>query len=648
LQSLIWYRNRLSLMSAGEVAWRLRRTIMDRLEPIRSLARPPDPHVASNSLAAWPAPDLSADELNSYLAAAGCVLGGRVNVFGDWILAESLSAGTGSKAGASGVLSGVPGKTIDYRDARVVGDARVVWEVNRGFDLLALAQAGALVENEAYSQRARQILEGWLHDNPYPKGLNWASALESGLRLINWYLAARFFGWHRTSGPVERAWLDSIYRHSQFIWSNQSRYSSANNHLIGEMAGLYVAAAAWPCWPASALWQRRSRAILEREISLQVHEDGVSREQSVGYQIFVLQLLIVAGLVGELHGDAYSCEYWSTVRRMIEFLRGIADASGSLPDFGDSDNGMALMLSPQARLRQFTDLIELEEAFSIRDWKPSTGLSAAAWLLAGFPIPRNWPREQVQTRKSFPKGGYFVLGDRYGSRKEVSAVFDAGPLGYLSIAAHGHADCLSFTLSLAGEQVLIDPGTYCYHRDLEWRNYFRSTAAHNTLRVDGRDQSEMGGPFMWLQRARPTVESWDLAGPRPHVRARHDGYARLPDPLVHTRELVIDLERSCIDVTDSLSCRGSHIVERFWHFAEECAVERCAAGVAIRLRGMNATLQCHDSTTVDILHGSYAPRAGWVSRRFGKVAPTTTVVFRGSVSGPTELRTSLRWQLDET
>jgi hypothetical protein len=292
------------------------------------------------------------------------------------------------------------------------------------------------------------------------------------------------------------------------------------------------------------------------------------------------------------------------------------------------------------------DLVELEEAFSLSDRKPSSGHSMAGWLLAGFPIPRNWPQERIQTPRAFPKGGYFVLGDQYGTPAEVSAVFDAGPLGYLSIAAHGHADCLSFTLSLAGEQVLIDPGTYCYHSDLEWRNYFRSTAAHNTLRIDGRDQSEMGGPFMWLHRAQPTVESWDLAGPRPHIRARHDGYERLTDPLHHTRELLIDLETSCIDVMDSLSCRGSHVAERFWHFAEGCTVERLADGVAIRARGLRVTLQCHDGAAVSILQGSYAPRAGWVSRRFGKLAPTTTVVFRRPVSGPTELRTTLRWQLD--
>ena len=90
------------------------------------------------------------------------------------------------------------------------------------------------------------------------------------------------------------------------------------------------------------------------------------------------------------------------------------------------------------------------------------------------------------------------MGRDFGTKDEVIAVMDAGPLGYLSIAAHGHADCLAFTLAVAGRAILIDPGTYCYHSEPEWRDYFRGTAAHNTVRVDGCDQSEIGGAFMWL------------------------------------------------------------------------------------------------------------------------------------------------------
>ncbi len=99
---------------------------------------------------------------------------------------------------------------------------------------------------------------------------------------------------------------------------------------------------------------------------------------------------------------------------------------------------------------------------------------------------------------------------------EIRLVVDAGPLGYRSIAAHGHADALSFTLSVGGLEFLVDPGTYAYHTQGAWRQYFRGTAAHNTVRVDGQDQSESGGNFMWLRKARAGCNLWDSrarAGP---------------------------------------------------------------------------------------------------------------------------------------
>jgi uncharacterized heparinase superfamily protein len=80
-------------------------------------------------------------------------------------------------------------------------------------------------------------------------------------------------------------------------------------------------------------------------------------------------------------------------------------------------------------------------------------------------------------------------------------LLDAGPLGLGSLAAHGHADALSLWASLDGKPLLIDAGTYAYHEDPAWRDHFRSTPAHNTLTLDGKNQSEIHGPFLWGRKA---------------------------------------------------------------------------------------------------------------------------------------------------
>ncbi|MEP7244976.1 MAG: alginate lyase family protein [Gammaproteobacteria bacterium] len=653
MQPLSWYVNRLARMSPGEVLWRSKHAFADRLAQFLPVGSVPTPQSGRASLPPWPVPAIA--DTQPYQDAAGRILQGQIDLFGQWVKLKDAERdwNVDPTSGIAGPMS--HGTLVDFRDESLVGSARAVWEVNRHYQIVNVAQAWALCGNERYRAGALQLLASWLKACPYPLGINWTSALEPGIRLVNWYLAARMLQIDPARDAVAAPMVESVFRHCEFIWTNQSRYSSANNHLIGEMAGLFVASCGWPCWPQSARWRADAKRILEREAQRQVHEDGVGREQTVSYQMFVLQFLIIAGLVGEVSGEPFSREYWAIVRKMIEFLRAIADAGDHLPDFGDADDGVVFVLSPDGRNRRFLTLKDLDTAFSgSRSVSGSEEArraedESAGWLTRGFPVPAHWPVTEPGQRRelarAFPEGGYFVLGEHFGTAREALAVLDAAPLGYLSIAAHGHADCLSFTLSLAGEQILIDPGTYCYHTEPEWRTYFRSTAAHNTLRVDGRDQSEMSGAFMWSHKAAPAVESVQLEGARQRVRARHNGYMRLADPVLHTRELLFNVGDAGMDEADELACNGPHEVERFWHVAEECSVKVADEHtVVIDSPRASLTLRCEGATRIEVARGSEKPRLGWVSRHFGLRAPTTTLILRDSIKGATTLRTALRWK----
>lgn len=637
-----WYVHRLSLMTAGEIVWRVSQAIGARVERLLPARVTVTVRPAAAHLPGWPVPEGAA--VTAHVEQAEAILAGCVELFG-----EPVRVGFTDTDWNRDPLSGLclplsSGKTDYLRSAAFTAALRTLWEVNRHYQFVALAQGYALTGERRFRDGALALVDSWLKACPYPRGPNWVSALEHGIRLMNWYLGARLLGLAVSEMP--RQWLESIYLHCRFIDRNRSRYSSANNHLIGEMAGLFVAASAWPFWPESTKWREEARRVLESEARLQVHEDGVGREQAVGYQIFVLHFLILAGLAAELHDRPFGREYWSVVRSMIGFLRSIADCRGRLPDIGDSDEGMGFMLSPQARMQRLEDLLELDDFWSGKNSGRPTGSSAAAWLAAAFPRPANWPQGQVPRRRVFPQGGYFVLGSDFGSPREVLLVFDAGPLGYLSIAAHGHADCLSFVLSIAGRRVLVDPGTYCYHQDRRWRDYFRSTAAHNTVRVDGEDQSVMGGPFMWLHKAAPKVLSWNLDAPVQRIRAQHDGYRRLRDGVIHVREARLDCAARRLEVEDTLQCSGAHVVERFWHLDPECAVRRTddASSVLIETGSLRIELFCGDGE-LKVLRGSLAPRAGWVSPRFGTLRETTTIVATSAIRGTTRLVTRFQWSL---
>ena len=116
---------------------------------------------------------------------------------------------------------------------------------------------------------------------------------------------------------------------------------------------------------------------------------------------------------------------------------------------------------------------------------------------------------------------------------QVQLAFNCGALGYGAMAAHGHADALSIWLSVGAFWALIDPGTGAFDDDASVREYYRSTRAHNTIEVDGLDQSVQAGPTIWHRQARPVMDHNDLE-PDVLARGRHDGYTRLRDPCLIT------------------------------------------------------------------------------------------------------------------
>jgi uncharacterized heparinase superfamily protein len=258
----------------------------------------------------------------------------------------------------------------------------------------------------------------------------------------------------------------------------------------------------------------------------------------------------------------------------------------------------------------------------------------------------------LPVRHAFPEGGYFILGENFETPREVRLVADAGPLGYLSIAAHGHADALAFTLSVAGKPILVDPGTFSYHTEGLWRRYFRGTSAHNTAVVDSENQSEFGGNFLWLEHAKVAVDAFDVSTGTQVLTAHHDGYRRLADPVRHHRTwryhagdsgLQAD---SRLTITDEFLCSGAHSIEIYWHFAPECTVTQHGNVVIAERNGIRVRLVCPAGLVLTLVTGRdpLPPRQdplGWFSTGFDIKVPTTTAVCAGAFRGDTSFRSVL-------
>jgi heparinase II/III-like protein len=536
---------------------------------------------------------------------------------------------------------------------RILNGEIEVRQPNRHLELVTLAQAWHLTGELRYALGCRTLLDAWFERRPYPRGVTWSASLEHAVRLVNWSFAWFLLGADESvlfagaEGQAFRGrWLDSVYQHCHFIPRYWSRHSSANNRLLGEATGLFVGALTWPLWRQSAQWARQARAELEREALAQTFADGVNKEQALWYHHVVVDMMLISGLVGRANGQDFGDEYWRRLEAMLEFIASVMDVAGNVPLFGDADEGVLVRLHPDPDADVFRSLLSTGAVHFRRPAMRAKGGvfdDKTRWLLgdeAEEAFARIDASRAFPVRRAFPEGGYFILGEEFETPREVRLVADAGPLGYLAIAAHGHADALAFTLSVAGKPILVDPGTFS-HSAAPWRRYFRSTAAHNTVVVDNRNQSQYGDSFFWLQHASTALNTFYASGDDQTLSAHHDGYRRLADSVRHRRTWRYTAGIAHLSITDELRCAGAHSVAIHWHFAPECTVELEERTVIARRDSVQVELRCPKGLEPTLVSGREAPPLGWYSSRLDVKSPATTAVFAGSIRGNAVFSTSV-------
>ncbi len=530
-------------------------------------------------------------------------------------------------------------KDLDYWNPDIVRDVKYVWELNRHQHFVTLAKAFLLTGNEKYAQALFAQWEHWIEKNPFKHGINWTSSLEAAFRLFSWTWALQMVKNSRHFTPLlYLRILQSIEQHAVFISGKLSLYSSANNHLLGEALGLFYAGCYYPELQQAPRWQSTGYQLLCREIPVQVYKDGVIKEQTVHYQQYILYF----GLLFKFAADYVNKEIPKTVldrlEKMAFFLGALMDSKGNLPDIGDQDGGCTLRLDEMENNLNRDILNAAAIFFKQGGIKRVPFGQGALWLcgVSGYHAYEDLQKQGPKVLQKFPFGGYAVVNNSV-QKMPQTLCFDAGPLGLGRLAAHGHADALSVWWFINGEPVLLDAGTYMYLGAVEWRRYFRGTGAHNTLRVDGQDQSEMQGPFQWGRKA--NAELLECTGdPTIVLRGRHDGYANLG--VIHER--VLAFRGNEWTIKDILHGRGRHRVELFFHLGQ-CSIR--SAGEKIVCRFQKFQVQFHFSPgemTFSIENGSLMPKSGWRSTKFGEKHPSPVIHTVAEQLCPAELITTMK------
>ncbi len=653
MSKVAWYFNRLSLMSPGEVAFRLSDEVKKRFEKMNYRDYVPDISLLEKT-PRWYGEDLDKEEMiASFAANMGC-LRERAEQFMEHKFSffsfskedfgKEINWHKDYKTGKESPLKFC--KTIDYRDFKKMGDIKYIWEINRHHHLITLAKAYHLLGKKEYKDEALKQIDNWIDANPYLMGVNWESSLELAVRMISWGWVWYFIKDEVSSG-FKTKWLKSIYQHCQVISDNFSRYSSANNHLIGEAAGLFIASIVWPFQSNSERWQLKSFKILVKEMTKQDFPDGVNKEQALSYQQFVLDFFLLAGLLGEKNGIEFPRNYWGRMEKMIDFIASVMDKDGHVPQIGDADDGFAVILNEAENSHVYKSLLATGAAiFKRGDLKDKAGdIDEKTVWLVGNHGRRAFDRlkeKPYKGKKKFERGGYYILSDREEERDEIKAIVDCGPLGYLSIAAHGHSDALSLLLNVSGREILIDPGTYAYHTKRAWRDYFKGTSAHNTIRIDGEDQSLSGGNFMWLKKAAASVIKHHENDQKTVIVGEHNGYRRLKDPVWHRREIVFNKEERNFNICDRIEAEQEHIIEQFYHFSPQCQLTEAGQNKwLIENDDIRVEFHIDEKFKVNLCRGGELPTIGWYSARFDYKEPTCCLVNSYEGDGDVSFETKI-------
>lgn len=519
---------------------------------------------------------------------------------------------------------------INPLDYAQVGDSKVTWELNRHQWLVELGLAWQLTKNEKYAAVFLQRIHAWMEDNPPGFGINWSSSLEVSYRLISWCWALVLFKDAKAlTTSTQLSILSWLQAHARHIERYLSVYYSPNTHLTGEALGLFYAGSLFPEMREASRWRSTGRKILLEQLQRQVHVDGVYFEQSTRYQYYTVEIYLHFMILAERSGDILPDSFAERVQSMLDFLLDLRRPDGSFPQIGDNDGG-ALLPILHREPGDFSGLFSVAAALFRREdyaWAAGKSTPELICLLGpaghyGFLSLKQ--RAPVFTpSRHYSEGGYVVMRNARRTRGH-QLILDVGPLGCSDSAAHGHADLLSIQCSAFGDNYLVDAGSGNYTADPHWRNYFRSTQAHNAVIVDGLSQMEPSGPFGWRgRRPQVSVHHYQSTSDLTFVDASHDAWMGLPDPVVHRRRVYFVRQRYWV-VVDDLSAQHSHQFELRFQFSP-IAVALEGNGW-VRARGEHGScllmlVVANTALELTVSTGEEQPAAGWISDNYGHKAP---------------------------
>ncbi len=461
-------------------------------------------------------------------------------------------------------------------------DVKVPWELSRCHHFLLLGQAYLVTKNEIYTQKFIQHVSDWINENPLMRSINWESAMVVSIRAVNWLYALNMFvGSPLINDAFIRKISLSLYDHGWFIYRNLEKgFPYSDNHYASNIAGLLFLGSFFKDIPEGKRWFNFALKEFYSEVRVQVMPSGVHFELSTSYHRLMTEFFFYSYLHLKRNNINIPSDIRHRIEKMFDFVLFYIKPDGNSPIIGDEDNGRFLPFDkyekPDHRYLLSLAAIEfkkpLYKKYSIGHIPESLFLFEEKSKEIFDSIPDT---SKTLDSKSFSDAGFYILRhlDHYMfiNNSGVSRYPDHIKSGRF----HTHADLLSFEFALGKSTFIIDAGTYAYTSSQSERNHFRSTKVHNTLTVDDCDQHilDKNNAFKLHQLAYPVENVFENGEFEDKFFGSHDGYCKLPEPILHTRQILFNKKELIYNVRDELKGEGVHNVKWHFHFNSGLEVE---------------------------------------------------------------------------
>lgn len=444
------------------------------------------------------------------------------------------------------------------------GDIKMIWEPSRFGAAYLLVRAAWRTGDDRYAEQFWRLVEDWREHNPPDLGVNWKCGQETSIRVMAWIFGLYALIESPASTPIRVAMLGAMIAQSGARVEANLEYalSQFNNHGVSEGVGLFTIGTLFPEFQSAARWKNMGRKVLESLSRSLIYDDGAFSQHSVNYHRLMLHDYLWSIRIAELNGEPLSAELQARVRLAAELLEGFQDTTtGQLPVYGANDGSLIVPLSNCAPddyrpvLQAARAILHYNRAYAEGRWDEE-----ALWF-AG-PAALNAPLRPLTQRALWADaGGYYTLRSGTGFAFVRCATFRHRP---------GHADELHVDLWMDGVNVALDPGTYGYNADVPWAKDFECTASHNTVTVDGLNQTSKVSRFLsypWPQGRVRSTPADAGATPVAYWEGEHSAYSRLSNPASH-RRAVIALNNAAWIVIDGLSSTAAHKYRLHWLIAD--------------------------------------------------------------------------------